>query len=103
MSIQPTPAVTEMVTETATFIGIDYHKRYSVYHAVAAAGQSLGQGRIEHHSPEAFAQLLKRWPHPRVVFEASMNWHWLYEVLERSLPSEPITLANAFKTALWKK
>ncbi len=89
-----------IVTEAATFIGIDYHKKYSVYHAVDAAGGDLGKGRIEHHSPHDFATLLKRWPNPRVVFEASMNWHWLYEVLEQSMPGERITLANAYKTRI---
>ena len=89
-----------IVTEAATFIGIDYHKKYSVYHAVDAAGNDLGKGRIEHHSPHDFATLVKRWPNARVVFEASMNWHWLYEVLEQSMPGERITLANAYKTRI---
>jgi hypothetical protein len=62
-----------IVTEAATFIGIDYHKKYSVYHAVDAAGRDLDKGRIEHHSPQDFAKLLRRWTNPRVVFEASMN------------------------------
>ena len=31
-----------------TFIGIDYHKRYSVYNVLDAQGDSLGQGRIDH-------------------------------------------------------
>ena len=34
-----------IVTEAATFIGIDYHKKYSVWHAVDAAGRDLGKGR----------------------------------------------------------
>jgi transposase len=89
-----------LVVEAATFIGIDYHKRYSVFHAVDAAGGDLGKGRIEHHSPKGFAQMLARWPNPRVVFEASMNWHWLFEVLEEVLPYERITLANPFKTRI---
>ena len=76
-----------IVTEAATFIGIDYHKRYSVWHAVDAAGSDLGKGRIEHHSPHDFAALVKRWPNPRIVFEASMNWHWLYEELEQHMPA----------------
>jgi hypothetical protein len=62
-----------IVTEAATFIGIDYHKRYSVWHAIDAAGCDLGKGRIEHHSAYDFAALVKRWPNPRIVFEASMN------------------------------
>ncbi|MFN7560333.1 MAG: hypothetical protein ACK5TH_01020 [Prosthecobacter sp.] len=31
-----------ILTEAATFIGIDYHKKYSVWHAVNAAGCDLG-------------------------------------------------------------
>jgi transposase len=89
-----------IVTEAATFIGIDYHKKYSVWHAVNAAGFDLGKGRIEHHSPHDFATLVKRWPNPRIVFEASMNWHWLYEELEQHMPAARLTLANPFKTRI---
>jgi hypothetical protein len=67
-----TPSI---LTESAASIGIDYHKRYSIYQAIDAAGTDLGKGRIEHHSPQDFATLIKRWPNPRVVSEASMNWH----------------------------
>lgn len=42
-----------LICEEATFIGIDFHKRYSVFHAIDAAGRDLGKGRIEHHSPQA--------------------------------------------------
>jgi len=35
-----------------------------------------------------------------VVFEASMNWHWLYEELERHMPADPLTLATSFKTRI---
>ena len=89
-----------VITESATFIGIDYHKHYSIYHVIDAAGNDLAKGRIEHHSPQDFVALVKRWPHVRVVFEASMNWQWLFEVLERAMPAEHITLANAFKTRI---
>lgn len=88
------------VTETATFIGIDYHKRHSIWHAIDAAGCDLGKGRIEHHSQHDFATLVKRSPNPRVVFEASMNWQWLYEELEQYMPAEHLTLANPFKTRI---
>jgi len=55
-----------IVTEAATFIGIDYHKKYSVWHAVDAAGCDLGKGRIEHHSPDDFATLVKRFASTRM-------------------------------------
>ncbi|HEY5812814.1 MAG TPA: hypothetical protein VIT23_09195, partial [Terrimicrobiaceae bacterium] len=29
-----------------------------------------------------------------------MNWHWLFEILERELSSERIVLANPFKTRI---
>lgn len=61
------------LTEAATFIGIDYHKKYSVWHAIDAAGSDIGEGRIEHHCAHDFTTLVKRWANPRVVFEASMN------------------------------
>jgi transposase len=82
------------------FIGIDFHKRYSVFHVVDAEGKELAKGRIEHHSPEAFLQLVKRWQHPRVVFEATMNWHWLFEIVETVVPTEDIVMANPAKTRI---
>jgi hypothetical protein len=36
--------------EMLTFIGIDYHKAYSVYSVLDAQGESLGQG--SHPQPE---------------------------------------------------
>jgi hypothetical protein len=52
------------------FIGIDYHKAYSVYNVLDVQGESLGQGRIDHAHPEDFSALVRRWPGCRVVFEA---------------------------------
>jgi transposase len=86
--------------EMPVFIGIDYHKAYSVYKVLDVQGESLGQGRIDHAHPEDFSALVGRWPGCRVVFEAGMNWHWLFEILERELSSERIVLANPFKTRI---
>jgi transposase len=45
--------------------------------------------------------LVRRWAGCQLVFEASMNWHWLFvEILEREVPSERIVLANPFKTRI---
>ena len=51
------------------YIGIDYHKRYSVFHVLDGAGNDLAKGRIDHNCPEDFARLVKRWPCCAVVFE----------------------------------
>ncbi len=95
MKTRPTPNAVD-----PTFIGIDYHKRYSVYCALDSQGTILGQGRIDHAIPEDFRRLVECWPGCKVVFEATMNWHWLYEILEAVLPSEDIVLANPFKTRI---
>jgi len=57
----PSKTTAPIVTEAATFIGIDYHIKYSVWHAIDAAGKDLDKSRIEHHSPHDFATLVKRW------------------------------------------
>lgn len=96
-----TPAGNAVVSPKAdAYIGIDYHKRYSVYHAVDLEGRDLAKGRIEHYYPQDFITLVKRWPKCRVVFETSMNWHWLYEVLERGMDGSRIVLANSYKTRI---
>ena len=94
MKTQSTPQ-----TESA-FIGIDYHKRYSVYCVVDGQGKQLGNGRIDHVEPGQFVSLVRRWPGCRVVFEATMNWHWLLEILEAEMPRERIVLANSYKTRI---
>ena len=86
--------------QVPTFVGIDYHKRYSVYCVVDREGEVLERGRIEHFEPEGFVGLVRRWRGCRVVFESSMNWHWLYEILEEEVAAEDIKLANPYKTRI---
>ena len=81
-------------------IGIDYHKRYSVFGVLDAQGMILERGRSDHLCPEQFVWLVRRWQGCRVVFEACMNWHWLLEILEEVMPREDIVLANPFKTGI---
>ena len=70
-----------------------------MYSLLDVQGDSLGQGRIDHAHPEDFRGLVRRWLGCRVVFEAGMNWHWLFEILERELSPERI-VANPFKTRI---
>ena len=62
----------------SSFIGIDDHKGYSVFCVLDAQGKVMERGRIDHLCPEQFVSLVRRWPGRRVVFEACMNWHWLF-------------------------
>jgi len=84
----------------SSFIGIDYHKRYSVFCVLEAQGMILERGA----SITSARSNLYRWcgdaPGCRVVFEACMNWHWLLEILEEAMPREDIVLANPFKTRI---
>ena len=89
-----------IVKEESSFIGIDYHKRYSVFCVLNAQGGFMDRGRIDHGCPEQFIALVRRWPGCRVIFEACMNWHWLLEILEGAMPREDIVLANPFKTRI---
>lgn len=67
---------------------------------IDAQGKVLAQGRVDHSIPEDFHRLVERWPGSKVAFGASMNWHWLYEILETVMPEEDIVLANPFKTRI---
>ena len=79
------------------YIGIDFHKHYSVFCVINDRNTILDRGRIEHKVPLGFEHLLKRYLGCRVVFETTMNWHWLYEILEAHMDHKDIVLANAYK------
>ena len=49
-----------IVREEAGFIGIDYHKRYSVFCVLDAQGAVRERGRIDHLCPEQFVALVRR-------------------------------------------
>ena len=88
------------------YIGIDYHKRYSVHCVIDERGGVLERGRIEHQRAEEFGHLVKRWPGCRTVFESSMNWQWLYEVLEEEMEEERISLLRRplpMQTSPWQE
>jgi transposase len=82
------------------FVGIDYHKRYSVVCIVDEAGDVVVIERIEHSHPERFASLIGAHTPCRAAFEATMNWGWLYELLETIPGLERIVMANALQVRL---
>lgn len=81
-------------------IGIDYHKRYSVVSVLDAEGCELVNERIEHVFHERFGELIGRHAPCQVAFEASMNWSWLYELLEDIPGIEKIIMANPLHVRL---
>ena len=82
------------------YIGIDYHKHYSVVCIVNEAGGIVAEERIEHAFPERFQQLLSVHTPCQVGFEATMNWGWLHEILEEIAGIERIVLANPLHVRL---
>ncbi len=81
-------------------IGIDYHKRYSLICVLDDEGREVALERIEHAFPERFAELLGAHVPAQVAFEATMNWGWLYEVLEEIPGIEKIVMANPLHVRL---
>lgn len=83
------------------YAGIDYHKRYSVVHVIDAEGRKVFQGRVEGNRKEGFEALFASLAaRCRVVLEASMNWHYLYEILEEIECIDEIVLAHPYKTRI---
>lgn len=83
------------------YVGIDYHKRYSVVHAIDDSGQTVLQSRVHLNDRRLFQAVFARLDGPcRVVFEACMNWCKLYDLLEDIPNVEQMTLAHPYKTRI---
>lgn len=79
-----------------TFVGVDYHKRYSFATIMGESGEILKQGRLP-NSAEAVAQFLSEHGGTEcsAVLEATRNWCVMHDWLEDSCGS--VTLAHALK------
>ncbi len=55
------------------YIGIDYHKRYSVVSILDDAGRIVAEQRIENAFPEHFCELIGAHGPCHVACEATMN------------------------------
>lgn len=83
------------------YVGIDYHKRYSVLCATDERGQPVREGRIAGNSQAGFAQFFASLGEPSaVVMEACWNWGWLYDLLGELPQVERVVLAHPYKTRL---
>src|SRR5437764_6964890 len=83
------------------YVGIDYHKRYSVCSATDERGQSVQERRINGNSAAGFAQFFSELGEPaKVVMEACWNWGWLYDLLGETPGVAEVVLAHPYKTRL---
>src|SRR5512136_642134 len=90
------------------FIGIDLHKQYSYVTSMNENGTILSQKRIEHdpESLDAFIQYLSE--NDSIAVEATCNWYYIYELLEKELLEKEllekrvsdISLAHPLKTRI---
>jgi transposase len=92
---------TKKGTLLMNYVGIDYHKRYSVLCASNERGQELKRGRINGNVAAGFAQFFSELGgSSKVVMEACWNWGWLYDVLGQIEQVEEVVLAHPYKTRL---
>jgi len=83
------------------YVGIDYHKHYSVLCATDERGQELKQRRIKGNTAAGFAQFFSELGEQnKVVMEACWNWGWLYDLLGQIDEVGEVVLAHPYKTRL---
>src|SRR6266481_7157393 len=83
------------------YVGIDYHKRYSVLCATDERGQELKRRQINGNSASGFAQFFAELgQESKVVMEACWNWGWLYDLLVQIDGIDEVVLAHPYKTRL---
>ncbi len=83
------------------YVGIDYHKRYSVVCATNERGGEIKQQRINGNTVAGFTRFFSELGEPaKVVVEACWNWGWLYDLLGQIDGIEEVVLAHPYKTRL---
>ena len=83
------------------YVGIDFHKKYSVASSVDENGQIGKESRIDGNTPAGFERYFGSFDSPcQVVIEACWNWGYLFDLLE-SIPNiQKVILANPYKTRI---
>jgi transposase len=80
------------------YVGIDYHKAYSVLCALNERGQLVKEARIGGNAPVAFAQFFESLDcSAKAVLEGTRNWGYLYDLLHTIKPIGEVQLANTYK------
>jgi transposase len=79
------------------YVGIDYHKKYSVVTAVDEEGHVIRTKRLD-NQPEPFQEFFDGLDGPsEAVLETSRTWGVLYDLLEEIESVESVTLAHSLK------
>lgn len=66
------------------FVGMDLHRRRSVFVRMTPDGQRLGKARIDNSPTALRAELAKAGPHPKVALEATYGWYWAADTLAQA-------------------
>jgi transposase len=78
------------------YIGVDYHKKFSIATMMDEKGNILQQIKLR-NDPETLTKFAKSLPHDsEIALEATGNWYYFYELLEEICPQ--IYLAHPLKT-----
>lgn len=89
------------MNDSKVFVGIDYHKRYSVISVVNASGGRLLEVRVDGNTRNGFQKVFSRLPGPATVaMEACWNWGKLHDLLEEVPNVEEIVLSHPYKTRI---
>lgn len=77
-------------------VGIDHHKKYSIFVALNEGGDVIRSQKMPNH-PELMGSFFKEIGPSDVVLEASRNWGALYDLLEEMKNVHSIQLAHPQK------
>ncbi|HEX2064507.1 MAG TPA: IS110 family transposase [Acidimicrobiales bacterium] len=64
------------------YVGIDLHRRRSVIVRMDAAGEVVGEARIDNEPLALAAEVARAGPAPEIAIEATLGWYWAVDVLE---------------------
>ena len=78
------------------YIGIDLHKKYSVYTSMDVNGNIIKQKRIEHDSKDLDEFVSSLDKDNNIAMESTINWYYFYELFESR--TQNISLAHPTKT-----
>lgn len=78
------------------YVGVDYHKKYSIATKMDEKGRILEQVRLS-NDPQTLSRYAESLPDgSKIAFEATGSWYYFYEALENKCPE--IYLAHPLKT-----